>query len=516
MALVTVLLFTSLVACLFRVWPRRNCRAFGIDSWYYLSYARTLRRNRRWPVVMPYYLLEQPEQVYPPGFPWLLSWFPTKWLERSHWWINAAIDAIHCALAGVLVWYVSRSLIAVTAAGMLFATSPILLSQATELNSRPLANVFLTAFMLSLSLLQLGGVPEWAYVGWMLLAVTATVILWTHKLTTQQMMAVLLFWSITHQDLRYLLLASVAVMFSIALSRGWFIQLIKGHVEIVRFWKKNLPCLGVHQVYASSLYFDEEKARAKQGVAGVRASKIHHGLAVGHLALVAALVAFGSLPHLSDRASLEWFLAEWVVVVFLAVFSTTWVPILKPFGEGFKYLRYGVFPWSVGIGLWVVEQGHWLAWLSFVVLVAIQVTVACHLIRAQQQNFLANVDPDTEAVLKELALQPEDGVLALPFTRCEAIVYFCGKKVLAGAHSMGWDRLAAFWPVLQKPIEFFLKEYDIHWLWVDTRYVDMVDLRLDSFRLAPWMQRGPVQLFRCIQEPTGLGSKAETGELVMR
>jgi hypothetical protein len=47
-----------------------------------------------------------------------------------------------------------------------------------------------------------------------------------------------------------------------------------------------------------------------------------------------------------------------------------------------------------------------------------------------------------------------------------------------GAHSSGYDALTAFFPVLQKPVEFFVEHYDIDYLLIDTRYVDLGDLKL--------------------------------------
>lgn len=107
------MLLCSVVTVGLRIIPRLRCRDFGIDTWYFLAYARTWRRQRRWPVTMPYYLLDHPAQVYPPALAWLLSLLPTRWLERSHWWISAAIDALHCAILCGLVWFVTHSWIAV-------------------------------------------------------------------------------------------------------------------------------------------------------------------------------------------------------------------------------------------------------------------------------------------------------------------------------------------------------------------------------------------------------------------
>lgn len=492
LASLVVGLFCSLMTLGLRIVPRLRCRDFGIDTWYFLAYARSLRRQRRWPVTMPYYLLDHPEQIYPPGLPWLLSWCRTQWLERSHWWISAAIDAVHCAILCSLVWVITHSWIAVGVAGLLFATSPVLVAQATELNARPLGALVFTVFMLSVRYFQ--EASGWLSVGAVL--VTGMIILWTHKMTTQQMVVVLVALSLIYRDPRYLLLGLGMFGLSIAISRGWFLNVLKGHWEIVRFWRKHRPFLGSHQVYHSPLYSNPEKAARMRGVLGLRASPIHRWLAIGHLAMIASLVTWIGYLGLSSMSSFPTFFLNWTSFVFLTVFLTTVVPGLTQFGEGFKYFRYGVFPWSCLLGFWVQAQDGWLNWVIVGVLAGTQLLVTLYIVRAQRQNYIAAIDGDTRAVLLELARQPEDGVLALPSSRSEAIAYFSEKQVVWGAHGRGWDRLEPFWPVFRKPIEAFFDEYKIHWLWLDTRHVDVEDLRLSSSGLEPWLSRGPIRLFR--------------------
>lgn len=489
-------LLGAVMTCGFRVTPRLHCKDFGIDTWYYLTYARALKRNRQQPVTLPSYLLDDPQPAYPPALPWLLSWLPTRWLERSHWWLSAAIDTLHCVLLCSVVWAVSHSWIAVGGAGLLFATSPVLVSQATELNTRPAGTLVLTVFMLSLWVFEHAA-------GWVTAAAvlaTGTMILWTHKMTAQQAVVVLLGWSLMHRDLRYLLFGLGMVGLGLVLSHGRVLNVLRGHWEIIRFWRTRLHLLGTHQVYDSPLYANPEKAKQKRGVSGVRASRLSRWLALAHLAGIVAALAWIGGTGIVAWASFPGFLLRWTGLVFLTALATTWVPGLTQFGEGFKYLRYGVFPWSCLLGFWGVQQGGWIGWGVLIGLLGVQVLVTCRILQAQAHNLLATLDEDTKVALRELALQPEDGVLALPVSRCEAIAYFCEKRVLWGAHGRGWERIEPFYPVLRKPIESFLEAYHLQWLWIDTRYVDMTDLRLAPAGLELWLQRGPVQLFRYAPE----------------
>jgi hypothetical protein len=495
MTALVALVLCAVVTFIVRIIPRWRSRDFGVDSWYYLAYARAWRRQRRWPVRLDNYLLDDPSQVYPPGLPWLLSWFPTRWLERYHWSISAGVDAVHCTVLCGVVWWIVGSAAAVAMAGALFATSPVLVAQATELNARPFGGFLCTVFMLSLWVFQTHRAA-----GAVAIILAGMLIMWTHKMTTQQIVAVLVAWTVTERDWVYLALGVGMVALSVSLSHGWFLSVVRGHREIIEFWRRNRRYLGAHQVYQSPLYANPEKLRGRLGVTGLRGSRFHRSLALLHLVIITTLVVTIGYADLVPSAPAVHFFFKWVAVVLLTVAATAWVPGLTRFGEGFKYLRYGVFPWSGAIAVWAAESPTLLSVSLVCVTILLQVVVVRRILVAQTENFLARVDDDVRALVDELAGRPEDGVLAFPVTHSEAIAYFGEKRVLWGAHGVGWHRVQPFFPVLLHPIEFFFKEYGLNWLWIDARYVDVEDLRLSPDAIELWKSRGSIRLFRVIPQ----------------
>jgi hypothetical protein len=67
---------------------------------------------------------------------------------------------------------------------------------------------------------------------------------------------------------------------------------------------------------------------------------------------------------------------------------------------------------------------------------------------------------------------------------------------------------------MRRPIESFFKEYDLHWLWVDSRYVDLEDLRCSAGALELRRSQGSIQLFRFDAQRAGSFQAAEVARVL--
>ncbi|PIQ82825.1 MAG: hypothetical protein COV76_01550 [Candidatus Omnitrophica bacterium CG11_big_fil_rev_8_21_14_0_20_64_10] len=500
------ILFSAVMAFGFRIWPRLRQPEFGVDSWYYLNYARAARKGPFRPVELPQYLLDDPEQVYPPLFPRALALLPKGLRERFHWVISPLIDGLHAALLSGAVAAGTGSWLGAALAGGLFATSPVGVAQSTDLNVRPAANLLFTIFMWGLLIFWLQ--PGWIGGGIALGAGIA--IFWTHKMTTQQMTAMLLGLAGLTGSPLWIGLGVGIFAGAWAVHPAGFRKLMRGHREIVAFWRTHRPFLNAHPLYDSPLYRDPAKKRELAGVQGIRSARWSRFLAVGHLIVIAGLLAgmmtgrlpqSGIHPDTGAGADQPFFLA-WSGLVFLTAAATQWIPGCRWFGEGFKYLRYGLFPWFLLLGTWAgtaaQTAGNFLpAWICLG-LAAAQTAVSLQAIRGQKWNRMAVVDPEIRLIFEKIQERPEKRWLCLPVTRSEALAHFTDKAVLWGAHGTGWDRLAPFFPVFRKPVEDFLRTYRINGLLLDRRYAAIEDLRLPAGTVERLFQSGPHEAWRVL------------------
>lgn len=483
-----VLIF--LVTFYIRVRPRISQRDFGIDSWYFLLYADELRKQKRIPVKLPFFLMESTEdQYYPPALPVLLSFFSKGFLEKYHWAISACIDAGQAVFLYGISYVLTRGLGLSVLASMVYAVSPILVTQNSNLNSRSLGS-----FVMTLTVLGTYGYYSTSKPCFLILAILAgAMLLHTHKLASQQLLFLMMGLSVCYFNSIFAIIFICIFLAAVILSKGYYLKIIKGQIGVLKFWKKNLPFLGVHQVYCSPHYEDINKARSNSGCGGMAASKIWFNLTKFQFIFLVALVF---LYAFKDRAVLkdsDIFFLSWFLIVFLTVTAITYLPSLRFIGEGYRYFTYGVFPAAFLLPRLIFGYGssQSAGGICLVVFLVISLLLVNKIHYEQKSNILAFVGDDLRAIMEYIRCLPRDNIMSFPISHCEHIAYFCRKRVLWGGHGSGFDTLLQpFFPVLREPVEYFIDRYNISYCLLNQDYVSIEDLRLPSGKYTILLEKG--------------------------
>src|SRR4051812_37936088 len=87
-----------------RLYPIWRIRTRGCDAYNILLCAEDVRRNRRVPPNIPdLFILEQPQQWYPPLFFVLAALPPSRWLRERFWLFNQYVDLANACLLFAVV-----------------------------------------------------------------------------------------------------------------------------------------------------------------------------------------------------------------------------------------------------------------------------------------------------------------------------------------------------------------------------------------------------------------------------
>src|SRR5438552_14916315 len=125
-------------------------RPGGVDTWYYLASAEAIRRQKRLPISLPQYLLQDARESYPAAFPLFLALLPSAWLRSYFWLLSPIVDALHLLLLYLLAFRLTDSVLAAGTAGLIYAVTPQLISETRNLNGRAFASLLQTITMLVL------------------------------------------------------------------------------------------------------------------------------------------------------------------------------------------------------------------------------------------------------------------------------------------------------------------------------------------------------------------------------
>jgi hypothetical protein len=447
-----------------RIRPLRANATLGVDHWYWLLCAEDVKRRRRLPPRLPYFMLEIEEQWYPPLFAGLLALLPTKWLKDHGGKMSQLIDLIQglVIFLGVLWFSDSPAIAFLSGVSYIFAWFPF--SYNTQLQPRGLANLLLT--------LAMGGL--WSYIDtgsfnmWVGVLVISVILLFLHKMTVQMWVIYLLGFSVWAWDWKILVLIPASVLLALIVSKGFYIKILRAHWDIISFWHENIKYLGSHQYYESSLYWKEGFASTAfhQRVWRHQVRKLLSLFKYNAFILLFPVLAYHTVSH--SQGKLQSFLCLWLGMTYLWALMTTFVPYFLALGAGHYYLYQTFFPLflltALSIHFMTVSLQSWLFvfWGIGLVYSVVKWETYCRSITLHKT---ANVGDDLKEVLNYLKALPKDGIFCIPFQLPDGVACWARKKVFWGGHSYGFHTLLKpYFPVMRQDVKETLKSKPLNYL----------------------------------------------------
>lgn len=456
--------------------PLWQHRYWGVDAYYFLLCVEEFRKRKRIPIILPpYYRLENQEQWYPPGFTVFLWLFPERFLKKYYWALSPAIDCLIIAVLFTVTYLATDSMWLAGLGGLLYAINLAAISECLTLTSRQLGSLLLAVVLLSF----FGFVNYHNYYFLGLFLLSGFILLMTHKMSTQLLWFVLPLMSMVFWDPTYILGAVSIMILTFLLSKGFYVKVLKGHCDILSFWNRNWRNLGAHQVNSSPVYGDEERDDPGRyfgkGLKGLYRSFRRLGANVSVVMLIFPIIFYPQLS-LFDR-QMFW----WVILAYALAILTLLVPQLRFLGEGPKYLKMAVLPVSY---LTVVSLHYgWNIGYYYYPLLGICILLSIWLNIKISRSFALSKKPSLDSDFKQIAdfflNERGTGVIGcIPCDLADTIAYHCHRSVLWGTHSYGFRQAEPFYPVLRKPLEFFISKYGVSHLIIDSSYISPETLRL--------------------------------------
>jgi len=455
----------------------------GVDQWYWLLCAEDVKKRRKLPPRLTYFMLEIEEQWYPPLFAGLLALLPAKWLKNHGGKISQLTDLLHGFVIFLAVLWLSKSLIIAFLSGLSYLLAWFPLTYNTQLQPRGLANLLLT--------FAVGGL--WFYIDtdsyaiWAGVLILSLVLLFLHKMTVQMWIVYLLGFGVWAWDWKIFLLIPASVFVALVISKGFYIKMLKAHWDIVSFWHKNIKYLGSHQYYESPLYRNETFVSTAQHRRGWR----HQSRKLLSLYKYNAFILF--LPVLAYHAiynpqgRLERFLWIWLGITYLWALLTTFVPYFLALGGGQYYIYQSFLPLFLLAGVSVQSmsaplQGWLFAfWGIGLVYSLVMWERFCRSVRLDKR---AAVGDDLKEVFDFLKLLPNEGVFCIPFLPSDGAAFWTRKKVFWGGHSYGFHALLKpYFPIMREQIRETLRKKPLRYLLFRRGYLNSLkDIGLEEGR----------------------------------
>lgn len=457
------LVLAVLLRCL-PLWLSPN--GLGVDHWYWKKYIETYLHNKMFPPVLPQYIFDE-FQWYPPVFPLVMAYLPRRLLNTLSQWLAIIIDLLRMiTLLIVANLTCPGNDLSLFIIGLIYATTPILISYNIQLNPRGLGALFLDILIVLVMYWYLYSGPNIFLVP---IIILSALILITHKMTTQIFWFLSLGAFIITFDYRFLLIIPTSVISALIISKGFYWKVLKAHWDIITFWYRNWPWLQAHPIKESPIYGESSyETPTKHHRKGWKGFAQHLKYLFGfipsvwcYIILMISLL-FSSTLHFNSIT--KWTIG-WASISLIFVLATIFIPMLRCLGSGYLYLYNLAFPASL---LWALGAKDFGNSILFRILLAfaliLNVIAILFFYKRLFHNRTQRIDSDFIKIIEYLNSAIPGTVMCLPPQWYDVIAYKTNQPVLYGGHGYGFKMLEPVFPRLLIPLNEIIKRYGVKYL----------------------------------------------------
>jgi hypothetical protein len=374
------------------------------DTFFHLLISESIREHQwKYPSSLYNVILSEGDKTYnylayPPLFHYIIALFPIRFHPKVARILNLVILSLEISLAASLVYGITSNLAISIFSSFFVAFNLSVFELVVHFTPRPLGMLFYS-FVVYIAILC----PQ-NLLSILVLTVLVMLISLTHKFATQAVIFGLLPYAFIFNRPYFLLSFVFGFLLSILVSRGFYIKILKEHIN----W----------------LYFYSLHPRKAHIIGKLRAIFSKNFWYLVFLASMILLFMFNNEEFLyTDLIAKLTFWAFVNIVIALLVS----IRALSFLGEEYRYVEYSVFPVGIASSLLIASSNIYVWFVAFTC--ALLSFLALFKFKRYLHHSKALVDPDD--ILAYRSLRDNLGnLLVLPHTRTLEVNYFTKLQVV--------------------------------------------------------------------------------------
>lgn len=320
-----------------QIYPRIFSPQNGIDLYRWLKYSREIRSNSfKFPKYIDKYIIKA-RFSYPPTFLLLLALFSSNFLEKFNYIISPLFSIIENLILFLIVFYITNSETISILSCIIYSSTPANIIENMFLGTRSLGQLCYFIYLISLYFYIF---EEYSLY---ILVVSNSLVLVTHRMSTQLMLFTNIFISICLLDLNFIFSMILAVIFSIFITAGQYYMVLKGHLAQVIFYIGEFS-----SQLKGFFYFNKTFIFAIIG-------RNPYILLAGYLAIT------------KNHELIDYFIIYLFTFIFFVAVITTFISILRSLGEGHRYIAYLNPLCAFFIAKNIPQDSYFLIFIFFIV-----------------------------------------------------------------------------------------------------------------------------------------------------
>lgn len=481
---ITVAIAISLLSFILQLWPRLKNRYFGIDTWRFTLLADYIRKHKKLPEAIPEKYIVPGSVDNPPILPLILSLFPKEWLDRNQGFISPLLDILHSLTVFFMGYMVTGKPTGGYIAQIIYALTPVVPLEASNLSLRTLSSLIFTwtmlvvqAYVFSHSIFSL------------VLALALIILLaYTHRMSVQILFFSFILFTIIDRNPLYLVVFFSGMLLAIFLFKGQYLKYFRGQLLLLSFWMYNIQNRLAHQVRGNPTKRNIPTDFVRKIEYFINKIPLVPFFAINPWILFIFWAAWPKSPVGIITTSNAWLLVmiKWSLILFALgiLFNLKYLRFL---GEGQRYLEYSTSAVAV-VASYVILKLYSSSNLIFLVF-PWMLGMFCLGIILFLQNRVVVYNPDKSitsalwSVIDFLNTQKEEVRIAcIPHGLADAVTYFLKNgKALLSDNSIGVWELQDFWPLIKKPLKDIADKYELNYFLISTRYVRIDEICIFNF-----------------------------------
>lgn len=480
-------LIIPILSFIFQSYPRFFNRYFGVDVWSRMLETDYIRKNHhRIPTqkISDGFILEGYFN-YPPVMPWLLSFISKKTLFNIQGFIAPIFDVLQNILVFIITLQITGKVEIALLAQLVYATIPLAILENSYLTPRSLGYLNFTLAFYPLLLYSIQ--PNILYL--LISFIFITLSFFTHKFATQSLFFACIFFSVLeNKSFPYLLIFFASLLTAIFISKGYYLRILQGHIDNIRFWMRNFRYRFAHQIRGII------KERGKTDFVG----KVYYLLGtftpltlIGtNMWIVFPLLFFAA-------ASFGWQLFPVgnpllykmsMLVVFFYILSILVLSVkhLIPIGEGQRYLEMVLAPTAIVAAIIffaLLETNYKNA--AIVIFLSILFVNLSLTVFIQWKGIIEDKNRSVTKDMKKIfsfinRLKPIPRILCIPHQITTMILYNTKAKVLVDIQAGTLQIIEDVFPILKSSVSDIAKKYSLNILVLKKDYASMEELNVTN------------------------------------
>lgn len=478
-------LIIPILSFIFQSYPRFFNRYFGVDVWSRMLETDYIRKNHhKIPMqkISDGFILEGFFN-YPPVLPWILSFISKKTLFNIQGFIAPIFDVLQNILVFAITFQLTGKIEISLIAQLVYATIPLTVLENSYLTPRSLGYLNFTLAFYPLILYSI-----YPNIFYLLISFSfLTLSFFTHKFATQSLLLGCIFFSILENRTHpYLVIFILSLTTAIIVSKGYYLRILQGHIDNIRFWMRNFEYRFAHQV----------RGIVKQREDADFVGQIYHLLGkftpatlIGTniwiiFPLFFFLAKFLNWEFLPIQNPLLYKMDIWVVFFYILSILILSVKYLIPIGEGQRYLEMSIAPTAILTAIifsaLLSTNYKYPVILLFILILIINISLTIFIqwkgIIDDKNRSLTKDMEQVFSFINKIKLTPR--ILCIPHQITTLVLYNTKAKVLVDIQAGTLSKIDDVFPILKKTVLEIAKKYNLNLLVLKKDYATMKELKL--------------------------------------